>query len=270
MSYIVVDVEADIIKSYISGESNKSIANRVGIHRTTVQRILKRNLIQLRKHNITSRKKVLINFRGDIITNNDAYILGLIWSDGNLFRNNIEIVLQYKDKSLLENISKYVYNYVYLKYRDGRILNKNNKQYKTLPQWRFSITSKEVCDKLRKIGLKENKSIVCRMPIIESKFNSHFIRGVFDGDGCLFKSEKYKGTNRITIISNELFCNDLKSIIESEIGINVKINNKTNTVKLLSISGNNQISKFLDWIYMDSELRMDRKYNKYLEHFNKI
>lgn len=262
-------MEKEIIEFYKAGKTNKEIANIFNIHRVTVQRILKRNYIELNSKAQTARKHKILNFN-DIITNNDAYILGLIWADGNLSKSCIEISLHEKDKQILTDISNYIYSYEQLGYRDKKSWLIEEKIYQSSPQYRFLICSKEITNKLKLIGLCENKSLKIRFPILDKKFYSHFIRGIFDGDGCIFISKKYKGTNRVTIVSNPLFCKDLKEIIEKNININVCIQNKTKNVKQISISGNNQIKKFMSWIYTDSDLKLNRKYYKYIKEYNPV
>ena len=130
MKKIEKNIQEDICRDYLNNVSNKELANKYKIHRVTVQNILKRNNIELRSSSITSRKNFIINFNGDILTTNDAYILGLIWADGNLSRNCIEIVLQESDRQILDDISKYVYNKDTLTYRKPRNLISNNIEYK--------------------------------------------------------------------------------------------------------------------------------------------
>lgn len=67
----------------------------------------------------------------------------------------------------------------------------------------------------------------------------------------------------MSIVANPLFCLDLKNKIEENLNINVCINKKTENVKLLSISGNNQIKIFMNWIYENSDLKLNRKFNKF-------
>jgi len=263
-------IKEKIIKEYNEGKSNKELSIKYNVHRCTIQRILKSKNIKLRTQNHTSRKKNLLNFTNGITNSKDAYILGLIYADGNLFRNAIEISLQKKDKNLLLDISNYVYGKNTLKYKKGRAwIAKNGKKYISKGQWRFTIISKKVSDILRKIGLCENKSLKIRFPKLDKKFISHFIRGYFDGDGCIFISKKYKGTNGVTIVSNYLFCEDLKKQIKNFLDINVSIQNKTKNVGAVSITGNKQIVKFMDWIYKDSDLKMKRKFEKYYDEYKK-
>lgn len=263
MGRIEKNIQEDICKDYLNNMSNKELAYKYKIHRVTVQSILKRNNIILRKQSETSRKNFIINFKGDILTTNDAYILGLIWSDGNLSRNCIEIVLQKNDEKLLKDISQYVYSKNTLTYREGRNRIFNGKEYSCKPQVRFRITNKEIADKLRIIGLSEDKSLKCRFPKIDSVFIPHFIRGLMDGDGCIYT--KKRGNCRVTIVSNHIMVSEISDIVNENLKINSKVNKKTENVSIFSISGRLQILKFLEWIYKDADLKLDRKYEKYKE-----
>ena len=254
-----------IILEYSKGKTNKELSLKYNVHRTTIQRIIKNSNQNLRTQSETARKHNLINFNSGILSNNDAYILGLIYADGNLFKNVIDIRLHEKDKEILLKISKYVYGKNTLKYsKSKKWLAKNGKTYTSDGQWRFTISSKQVTSILRKVGLTENKSLTIRFPKLKSEFISHFIRGYFDGDGCIFVSKKYKNTNRVTMVSNYLFCEDLKYQIEKFLKINACVQYKTENVGTLSISGNKQIITFMDWIYQDANLKLNRKYQKYI------
>ena len=263
MKEINKNIQEEICNKYLKGFSNKQLSEIYNIHRTSVQRILKRNNIKLRKQNVTTRKNFILNFKGDILTNNDAYILGLIWSDGNLRKNCIEIVLQKNDENLLKDISQYVYSKNTLTYREGKNTIFNGKEYLCKPQARFRITSKEITDKLRKIGLIENKSLICRFPKIESIYIPHFIRGIVDGDGCIYT--KNIRSCKVDIISNHIMANEISNIINKTLKIRSKVYLKTENVSTFTISGRLQILKFLEWIYKDADLKLDRKYKKYKE-----
>lgn len=269
-SVIDKNIKLKIINGYKNGKTNKELSTKFNLHRATIQRILKTNNIPLRPKEQSSRKKILhINFE-QIDTNDKAYILGLIFADGNLSKNNIEISLKKDDKQILEDISKVIYDNIYLKKRSGKIWfnKKQNKKYKSSAQYRFLITCKKTSIDLRNHGLIENKSLKIVMPKLEIQFISHFIRGYFDGDGCLFVSKKYKGTNRVTIVSNYIFCEQLSSIINSILQINSTVQNKTVNVGCVSISGNNQVQTFLNWIYTDANLKLNRKYEKFITNYN--
>ena len=96
----------------------------------------------------------------------------------------------------------------------------------------------------------------------QKKLVSHFIRGYFDGDGCIVKKEK-----RATIIGTESFVMSVKDILSSELKINSHINfvnkDSESPVRELRISGGRQTKKFLDFIYSDSNYYLQRKHDLY-------
>lgn len=262
--YVFSYMEQEIILEYLNGKTNKELSIKFGLHRTTIQRILKKNNIKLRDQSITSKKYEINEFFFRNINNqNKAYILGLIYADGNLYKNQIEITLTESDKSLLEAVGAKIYFSVPpLKWRDGR----ETKNRKNKPQYRLLITNKTIANDLRSIGLIENKSLKIRLPNIPENLYSHFIRGFFDGDGCLHIS-RYKENNRISIISNPAFLEDIKNVIEKTLKIRCYNNPKTITVNSLNIYGNLQLKKFLNWLYNDAELKLERKFKKYSDFF---
>ena len=256
--------EDKICKEYIEGESNKELSLKHKVHRTTIQRVLKRNGVELRKQTETSRKHTLINFNNGILNYNDAYLLGLIFSDGNLTRNCIEIILHEKDKQILIVLSNYVYGYEKISYRKGRIWQVGDKTYKSGGQWRFRVNSKFVVNILKPIGLKENKSLTLEYPKIDSVFDRDFIRGYFDGDGSLC-IPKIKGNVRISIVGSHMFCKTLKDKLTGYLESNITLKEKTNNVSCVEIYGRNQVLEFCNWLYTGCDLKMNRKYEKYKE-----
>jgi hypothetical protein len=62
-------------------------------------------------------------------------------------------------------------------------------------------------------------------------------------------------------------CNDFKNVIKKNLDINVTVCNKTDNVGMVSITGSKQIKSFLDWIYKDAKLKLNRKYQLYLDNY---
>jgi predicted nucleic-acid-binding protein len=64
-----------------------------------------------------------------------------------------------------------------------------------------------------------------------------------------------------------LFLNDLKQVIENILNINCIVKEKQDIkgIDSLNIYGNNKTKVFLDWIYNDAELKLNRKYLHYIE-----
>ena len=109
-----------------------------------------------------------------------AYILGLILTDGNIDAENGQVSLTMKEGYLLKNVKT--------------ILNSEHpvKYYKENEIYCFSFCRKKMSDRLFKLGISSNKSLKVRFPDVPDKFLSHFIRGVFDGDGSVFFEPRSK------------------------------------------------------------------------------
>lgn len=255
-----------IINIYNSGQSSLEIAKITGLHRTTITRILKKNKIDIRSLSKSHQKyKINETFFDEIDTEEKAYILGFIYADGNLTRNSIEISLQENDKEILEKISNYIYStHKPLGYRKPSIKKFKNKFYKCKAQYRFSIVNKHIKNTITLLGIMPNKTFKIRFPFqINPSCYKHFIRGYYDGDGCLSTNSNTKD-NIIKIISNHKFCKELLSIITSNLPIKAYVKKKNGSkVFELVITGNKQIKKFLDWLYTDSNLYLKRKNNLY-------
>lgn len=100
-----------------------------------------------------------------------AWLVGLIWSDGNLTRNTIEICAKERDFMMMVADMIGQPNGVRPKNGGGA--------------WRVVFTSKTVANFLRGVGLTPRKSFTVSWPVMPPEYEAHFIRGLFDGDGCV-------------------------------------------------------------------------------------
>ena len=130
--------------------------------------------------------------------------------------------------------------------------------------------STQLCQSLNNIGMVPNKSLTLEFPDINPSFYSHFIRGYFDGDGCVTHNIPNK-TRLVTITSTENFCLKLQHIVQEILGITgtiVDASNHNGITKVYTIGSIPNIKKFLDFLYADAELFLERKYQRYLEYCN--
>ena len=51
--------------------------------------------------------------------------------------------------------------------------------------YRIDLKSKQMFEDLQRLGVEPNKSLTCTFPNINKDLMPHFIRGLFDGDGCV-------------------------------------------------------------------------------------
>lgn len=117
------------------------------------------------------------------------------------------------------------------------------------------------------------KSLILTFPTqVPTNLIRHFLRGYSDGDGCIYNNhfKNKKTINTIwKIVSTKQFCEQTAEILKEELGINCSQSlsrPKTNQITtVLSVGGNLQSRKVLNWLYQDATIYIPRKYDKYLE-----
>ena len=193
-------------------------------------------------------------FLDSVDTQEKAYFLGLMYSDGhnNTKSGVVSITLQEKDKDILEKINSLLGIKKPLEYKITDLSRQNT--------YRLSFISKYLSNRLIALGCPEAKTFKIEFPtFLDSSLFRHFIRGYMDGDGHI-------GYERVNVTGTESFCNTLKEIL-NELSINCYLNNRhpnrNNNIRTLEVSGRSQVKNFLDWIYSDATIFLNRKHEKY-------
>lgn len=262
-----------IISLYNNGYSAATIGLIVNRSSGFIQKVLKSNNIQLRSlSDACNRIKTINNtFFDTINTESKAYYLGLLFADGSIKSksNRIELKLIEQDKDILSKFSNLILgqerlNYIEYKKYPYACKNANN-------LYTFCVSNKSIKDALIKLGCTPNKSLTLKFPQnIPNELLKHFIRGYFDGDGCItYASLKNHKDFYTAIVSTNDFCVSLQNIILNVLDIKsgiIRGSGKKNTItKKLYIGGNRQVLKFMSWLYSDATYFLQRKYNKFLE-----
>lgn len=112
-----------------------------------------------------------------------------------------------------------------------------------------------------------NKTFLIRLPNLDKSLMSHFMRGYADADGCISYSELHNRW-RATITSNAEFAQQYADYILDNLGIDKKVylyskNNKTGEFQIGSKA---DLIKYLDFLYKDATIYLDRKYNLYKKY----
>jgi hypothetical protein len=216
-------------------------------------------------HEMSNKKfKLIETYFDNIDTQEKAYILGFLYADGYNGQkyNTIKICLATKDLDILNKIDSilYVDNLSHVKFYKNK---KRDECY-------INFNSKYMCEQLAKLGCIQAKSLILEFPssLIDNELQRHFIRGYYDGDGGLTISKKKTRGAKISITSTLSFISSLKKIIEKNINIHFSTTKQSN-VYTISSCGNQQIQRFLDWLYKDCIICLNRKYNKYIDLVNK-
>ena len=109
-----------------------------------------------------------------------AYVLGYLYADGSMedasYLRGKYVRVSSTDKETIHVIKSW--------------LNSEHTIVRTTPQkgreqYLLRIGNTNLYDSLTTYGLFPNKSLVAKMPTVPDKFLTDFIRGYFDGDGCV-------------------------------------------------------------------------------------
>jgi len=263
----------DIVKQYLNGETTKNIGTNYNISYKSVARILKSCGIDLSGNG--QRQYKLNEYYFDVIdTPSKAYIIGFLYADGNNYvpKNTISMSLQECDRNTLEWIREEINSKKPLDFIDYSKKNYYNHNYKN--QYRLTMFSSHMSQKLNSLGMLQNKSINLKFPNwLSEELLSHFIRGYFDGNGCIssYTTKSEKEQISVSITSTNDFCIGMKSAIQNALfnmgGCISDASNHNGITKVLIFTGKKQCKKLLDWLYCDASCYLNRKYQKYYNIF---
>lgn len=252
------EIEKLIVKDYINGISQYGLSKKYKIERTTIRQLLKRNNVKFRTDS-EARKLYSYdnNYFKEINTPNKAYFLGLLISDGTNIRNGFRIMLQEGDLHILEAFKKDI------KYTGNiYIREKKNENCKKLCD--LIIYDQNMSNDLSKLGCIPAKSHHTYFPDIPEEFHSHFIRGVFDGDGCIHIS---KGQKYFTIMGNRLLVEKIQEILIKQCNLKenpIRVSHRCkNNIVEFRYGGNKICLKIFNYLYKNANVFLKRKFEKF-------
>lgn len=210
------------------------------------------------KHTGIKNKKYTIDVTKLVDNNVTAYIAGLYAADGSNEKSGLSIGLQITDREILEKVSNY--------------LNYTGPLYTMKQSIRLTISDLAFRKFFENRGIVKNKTVDYQVPDIYL-YNSHFWRGMLDGDGCIFKYKRKYTTYGISLVGTEHTINAFKQFCEFILGKTIKVKpyKVKSSVEIYSI---NFVGKMylplLKAIYNNpiANMHITRKYNKYLEIIN--
>lgn len=228
--------------------SARQIAKQYMVSGDVIIRILVENGIQIRH----KYKQTFNEFYFDNIdTRNKAYLLGFLYADGCVNKNNvISFTIQERDKEILN---------MYIKE-----LNATNQiaQVKGKQQVRISFCSKHMCDTLINMGCTHNKTYNLSFPDIPLEYQYDFIRGFMDGDGCISITNK---NNKKYISLSFTGAKEMMLSLKTLFDVDNQITFYRNAYAL-HVGKTSDVIRILNKIYFNAELYMTRKFNKYQEY----
>lgn len=231
--------------------------------------LLKYRKIQIRSYSENSARYTINRDYFKFWTHEMAYILGFIATDGNIHKNTLKIGLKIEDKYLLEDIAKELSSDASVKERVIH-LKRTAKDYLSCE---LDIYCKEICQDLRNLGIKENKTLkLGRFDFVPQEFEKDFILGVIDGDGSIGRIGGERCNNsiqiRIRLVSASYdFIEYIRDTMYKHGMKNVNITSFPRSKHILyeiGYSTKNSIT-FYQNFYNGSSIYLKRKYNKLKE-----
>lgn len=251
----------DLISLYNEGKNLAEIAEIMhlkGIGNIS-NRLKKAGIVIKRDYSKTRRRRAncyQINeeYFETINTEGKAYFLGLMMADGCVNSNGIQFYLKMKDEDIIQRFKKELECEHPIRYTN----------YKNHSMYILEVSSKKSCEFLKKYGCVPNKDYIVQLPNIEESLIRHFIRGYFDGDGCLQLQHKIYRCRFDIVSASKLILEQFRSIISKHSITNGYLGKETYSNSWhLNFSGH-QVEIILDWLYKDANFYLKRKYDKYL------
>lgn len=182
-------------------------------------------------------------------SHNMAYTLGLWYANGCIYSGRLfDITLHKKDKYLLKRIAEE------LGY-EGTLYDYVDRQAA-----RLNFSCKVIYDDIVAIGGTEQKSLTVTFPEIPHEYLHDFIRGYFDGEGCIMRLKGNRINSAFTC-GSKVFLESLLKILKEEAGVEGgSFDDSCTSLKF----GKRDSIKLGKYMYQDNpELFLKRKKDKF-------
>lgn len=255
-----------IIELYTGGLSCKQVGQQVGLTAGAIAKTLHKAGVDTRPQHskghskgTTKNRKYLfdLSYFSTIDTEEKAYWLGFLYADGYVgYRGVITLALKESDKKHLE------------KFKASLKANDNPLKYNIKTKsYRVDICSIKTAEDLKNKGCFQNKSLRLKFPDntqVPYELVNHFMRGYFDGDGCIYYSNGYA---HINILGTKEFLDRYEDILLKETGIktrNKRIHKeKWGNTEAFEYSGK-KVKGIYNFLYRNATIYLDRKYEKFI------
>lgn len=229
--------------------------------------------------NHTSKRRVRHNFFKNITTELQAYLLGFYASDGSSDekRKTLRICLQQRDSEIVYLFKDSISSDARLYSVAPRIVTgRNGVKVQGHEAFGVDITSTILIQDLVNLGYGYNKSHAeLHLPNINPILIRHFIRGYFDGDGCITggvckekgKSDRFRRYFQIDSKTNSILLEIQKFFSDHDIKINLNYIKRDDMYRIVT-SSKREVEKIYHLLYDDSYFYLSRKFNKFSHYVN--
>jgi hypothetical protein len=179
-----------------------------------------------------------------------AYVLGLLAADGNVFGTTVSIELHAKDRELVELVRDELAPAVKLRAR-----RRGSREMVLL-----SISSRQLVDDLATLGVTERKSLTLRWPeALPGRLARPFLLGYFDGDGFVTWSRHGRyAYPRWAVLGTQSVVTKVSVLLANELGIRQRQPHRREGCWCLHVSGRDALAVDA-WLHNGYEFGLARK-----------
>ncbi len=253
-----IGIESRIIDSYLSGLSAAKVANLFGYKtkKTILDILQKYNIKKRSRHERKYNYKVFNKINSHEI----AYILGLLFTDGYVYKNyaGLGIQLTKSDKYLLLKIAEFFGEAC--KVSNINCASKRKKGIKAKDMARLMIYSSSIALDAKKLGIVKQKTSKLKIEIpIPKRYRYSFLRGVIDGDGTIHFDKNGRFHCKFSTKSKQFAKQICNNFVEDSLKL-YNTHNKTMWT-IIIMGGQKKVISFLRKLYKNKgDLYLERKY----------
>jgi hypothetical protein len=239
---------------YEQGYTGLEIEQMLGTPRSVVYRTLRQGTV-IRPFTESNRRVSVNHDAFSVITEESAYWIGFLLTDGCVYDNDIELGLASIDKGHLQKFLDFLD-------ADYPIRDRAPSGYPgSTGSSRVKVTSAQLVKDLASFGVVPRKSSVVSAaePLL---YNAAFWRGCVDGDGWVIVG-KTAGTDTVGLTGTYELCRQFLAFTESVCQGKRSVSTNGEKLSQLTVRGA-QAAVLLDRLYGGAQVYLDRKREKAL------
>lgn len=211
--------------------------------------------------NLSNRKYVVDeDYFEKIDSEEKAYWLGFLYADGTVRKRRsgeLRLKLAIKDLAHLEKFQKALCSTSQIKFEEGKVKYKDG--YSISKCCTLYINSNKLVGDLMNKGCVQNKTLILKFPnedIVPKALIHHFVRGYFDGDGCIRIIKA--GGFQFQLLGTESFLGSVKNIFCDFINFTKNTIIKEGNIHRFYVSGK-KVFQVKEFLYNNSSIYLNRK-----------
>lgn len=250
--------KAQMVQDYLQGMTQAQIATKFDCAQTACSKILRLAGITTRSNGATHRKYQVDESFFDVVDTEDkAYWLGFLTADATILEKGLIVALKQSDINHLGKLRTALGSAHPIK---NEVVSVNGKMHQTC---RIFIGSHRLAASLSALGVASRKSAICKpCHSIPEYLVVHYWRGVFDGDGFICPNQGKKWI--VGMVGTYDIAEGFRVFLSACISSHAQVLPHHN-IFTIRFSGASLSRRVLQYLYQDSTVYLDRKYQLYQE-----